>query len=133
MPTFISHSQKDLDIYAHVCQALDARAIRRWDPATMALARPLSDQLHDAVNACGDCIFIATPAAIASDWCHAELGAFWGAGKTVYMFVPGDVPPELPTQFEHMVWTHDLDRLLNDLGASRLSRRNVDAKPLLFS
>ena len=102
MPTFISHSFKDEAVYSALCMALDAAGINRWDPSTMAPGTSLADQLRDAIVACGICIFVATRRSIESPWCLAELGAFWGVGKKVLLFMadPDLVDSMLPPQFK---------------------------------
>jgi hypothetical protein len=47
----------------------------------------------------------------------AELGAFWGAGKQVLVFLADpDVPKtELPVQFQETLWTQDAGKVLATL------------------
>ena len=102
MPTFISHSFKDEAVYSTLCLALDAAGVTRWDPASMALGESLSEQLQSAIQTCEVCVFIATRRSIESPWCLAELGAFWGSGKKVLMFMadPDLADSTLPPQFK---------------------------------
>src|SRR5262245_38427407 len=87
MATFISHNFKDEAVYSTLCLALDAAGVTRWDPKSMELGESLSEQLVSAIRACEVCIFVATRRSIESPWCLAELGAFWGSGKKVLMFM----------------------------------------------
>ncbi len=101
MTIFISHSDKDRAIYQTLCMALDAKKVSRWDVAAMLPGESLSDQLRQSINECHLCVFVATRRSLESQWCLAELGAFWGSGKTVILFM---VDPELdesvlPPQF----------------------------------
>jgi hypothetical protein len=68
----------------------------------MSPGDPLADQLRDAINACEVCVFIATRRSIESPWCLAELGAFWGSGKKVLLFLvdPDLAESTLPPQFK---------------------------------
>lgn len=81
--------------------ALDGEGVNRWDVSEMTPGEPLSDQLRTAIRECQLCVFIATRHSIASQWCLAELGAFWGAGKTVMLFMvdPDIDESSLPPQF----------------------------------
>ncbi len=102
MPAFVSHSFKDEAIYTAICLALDAANAERWDTSTMSPGESLADQLRDAIHACEVCVFIATRRSIESPWCLAELGAFWGAGKKVLLFLadPDLADSMLPPQFK---------------------------------
>ena len=47
----------------------------------------LADQLRGAISACRACVFVATRRSILSRWCMAEVGAFWGAAKKIFLFL----------------------------------------------
>jgi hypothetical protein len=102
MPAFISHKSEDIAIYSAVCLALDGAGVQRWDVNNMSRGESLADQLRDAIRKCEVCIFIATSRSILSSWCLAELGAFWGAGKRVLLFIsdPDLTDSVLPPQFK---------------------------------
>jgi hypothetical protein len=102
VPAFISYSSKDEAMYSMLCMALDAAGIPRWDTTSMALGESLADQLRSAIGHCEACVFIATRRSIESPWCLAELGAFWGAGKRVILFMadPDLAEATLPPQFK---------------------------------
>lgn len=102
MPAFISHSFKDEAVYTALCLALDAAGAARWDPSTMSAGESLADQLRDAIRDCEACVLIATRRSLESPWCLAELGAFWGAGKKVFLFMadPDLADTMLPPQFK---------------------------------
>lgn len=117
MPSFISHSSKDDAIYSAVCLALDAAGIERWDPKSMSLGDSLSSQLQSAIRICEVCVLIATRHSVDSPWCLAELGAFWGAGKKVLMFMADADLTEsmLPPQFKGTLLAHDANNLIDTL------------------
>ena len=92
---FISHCHKDKAVYSALCQALDNSGVSRWDVSKLAVGKPLADGLRDAIESCDDCVFVATPRSLESRWCLAELGAFWGAGKRVILFI---ADPEVSAQ-----------------------------------
>jgi len=102
MPAFISHSFKDEAIYSAICLALDGAHVDRWDPTTMSPGDSLAGQLRKAILDCEVCIFLATRSSIASPWCLAEVGAFWGSGKMVIIFLadPDLTDSILPPQFK---------------------------------
>lgn len=114
MPVFVSHSFKDAAVYSTLCLALDAAGVDRWDPETMAGGESLADQLRSAINACEVCVSIATRRSIESPWCLAELGAFWGAGKRVLLFLvdPDLSDAVLPPQFKGNLRSHTAQELI---------------------
>ena len=114
MTVFISYSDKDVAVYTALCIALDSSNIRRWDAGEMSPGYSLSEQLRYAINDCGQCVFIATSRSIESQWCLAELGAFWAAGKTVILFLadPDLEASVLPPQFRGNLHANDANRLI---------------------
>src|SRR5215831_15895841 len=70
-----------------------------WNPGEVQAGSSLRDQLRTAVDQCSVCIFIATHRSLQSTWCGAELGAFWGAGKPILVYISDtslkehDLPP----------------------------------------
>jgi len=82
--------------------ALDSIGVERWSATGITPGKSLSDQLRNAISECKLCVFIATRRSIESQWCLAELGAFWGAGKTVVLFMADPDLDEgmLPPQFQ---------------------------------
>ena len=68
----------------------------------MKPGRSLSEQLREAIIQCDLCIFIATHNSVKSNWCSAELGAFWGIGKPVIIYLADTSLNEnkLPKQFQ---------------------------------
>ena len=109
MPVFVSHSQLDGAQYSSLCLALDGASVPRWNPDSMKLGGSLSGQLREAIENCEVCVFLATKQSLKSSWCMAELGAFWGAGKTVIVFVAetGLTEAMLPPQFRGVLWSAD--------------------------
>ena len=101
MTVFISHSSKDVASYTLLGMVLDGARIDRWDVTTMSRGASIADQLRTAINTCKTCVFIATRSSVESQWCLAELGAFWGAGKRVILFMvdPDLDKSALPAQF----------------------------------
>ena len=114
---FVSHSDKDEAAYSNFCLALDGSSVNRWDPQTMAVGSSLADQLREAIRTCDACVFLATKRSVESKWCMAELGAFWGAGKHVIVFLtdPEITEAQLPVQFQGNLWSRDARRVLEDI------------------
>lgn len=102
MPVFISHSHEDNALYSTLCLALDGQDIEHYDVTELVPGVSLANQLRDAIHKCEICIFLATKRSIQSQWCLAELGAFWGAGKQtiVYLSDPDLAEADIPRQFE---------------------------------
>lgn len=102
MPIFVSYSFHDEAVFSALSLSLEAAGLDRWDSASMTPGDSLADQLQTAIDRCEVCIFIATRRSIESPWCLAELGAFWGAGKKVLMFMadPDLAESTLPPQFK---------------------------------
>ena len=119
MSIFVSHSQQDEAVYSNFCLALDGAGVERWDPKTMAVGQSLADQLREAIRICDGCVFLATKRSVESKWCMAELGAFWGAGRHVMIFLadPDISEAQLPTQFQGNLWTRDARRVLESIRA----------------
>lgn len=106
MTVFISHSFDDKPEFDNIADALDQAGIDYWKPGSMKAGTMLSDQLRQSIAESDLCIFVATRHSVASAWCGAELGAFWGSGKPVIIYVAEASLPEddLPKQFKgHLV------------------------------
>jgi hypothetical protein len=88
--------------------------VSRWDVAKLSLGKSLAEGLRAAIEECDVCIFLATTHSLESRWCLAELGAFWGAGKkvVVYLADPEVDESEIPPQFRGNLWTADAMRLV---------------------
>jgi TIR domain len=114
MKVFISHKTEERNEYEEIARVLRTQDIEPWDPLSLASGRSLPDELQRASRACEACIFIATPASVDSSWCHAEVGAFWGRGKRVYVFKPDASLDDqrLPAQLRHTIWAGDHLRLV---------------------
>jgi len=82
MAVFISHSFDNKPEFENIVDALELAKVPYWNPADVKPGSSLRDQLRQAVEHCNVCIFVATHRAVASSWCGAELGAFWGAGRS---------------------------------------------------
>jgi hypothetical protein len=119
MSIFVSHSQQDEAAYTNFCVALDASRVKRWDQQTMAVGQSLADQLKEAIRICDACVFLATKRSVESKWCMAELGAFWGAGKRVIVFLadPEISEAQLPVQFQGNLWSRDARKVLETIQA----------------
>ncbi|MCW5963455.1 MAG: TIR domain-containing protein [Bryobacterales bacterium] len=113
MSVFISHSFENLPEFENVTDALDLRSVPFWNPAEIRPGASLREQLRAAVERCGLCIFIATRKSIGSSWCGAELGAFWGAGKPiiVYLAEASLTDDELPQIVQGDVWERRISKI----------------------
>ena len=115
MPAFISHSHEDQSAYSSLRLALDGSGVPRWDVSQLSPGHSLAEQLRCAIEHCDVCIFLATRRSLQSKWCLAELGAFWGAGKRVMVYLadPEVKEADLPPQFQGDLWTADAEQLVS--------------------
>lgn len=65
------------------------------------------------------CVFVATRDSVASSWCGAELGAFWGAGKPVIIYIAEASlsEDEMPHQFRGHLFERRLSRVATSVQA----------------
>jgi CheY-like chemotaxis protein len=113
MTAFISHSFENKPEFENVTDALQLRGVEFWNPAEIRSGASLREQLHAAVERCELCIFIATRQSVESSWCGAELGAFWGAGKPilVYLAEASLKKDELPQIVQGDVWERRISKI----------------------
>lgn len=113
MTVFISHSFDDQPEFENVTDWLDRLGVPYWKPAEIKSGASLRGQLRQAVGSCSVCIFIATRNSVASSWCGAELGAFWGADIPMIVYLADSSLPEeaLPPIVQGDVWDKRLQRI----------------------
>lgn len=98
---FISHDFEDIVSFQNVADACDAADIAYFPPETIRTGADLSLELKRVIQSSEACVFVATRKSVHSQWCLAELGAFWGSGKPVLVFYADeqlgdrDLPPYL--------------------------------------
>lgn len=114
MTVFISHSFENKPEFDNVVDALVLAQVPYWNPADVKPGMSLRDQLRQAVEHCSVCIFVATHRALQSSWCGAELGAFWGAGKPIIVYVADSSLTEdhLPPLVQGDVWERRISRVV---------------------
>lgn len=119
MRVFISHSFEDKDKFEDLSEALRQLGVDVFDPRKMRGTQRLADQLREAINSCVACAFVATHNSVNSAWCGAELGAFWGAGKEVVIYLAdGSLKEEdLPKQFAGWLLVRSIFKVASDLKA----------------
>jgi CheY-like chemotaxis protein len=115
---FISHSFENKPEFDNVADQLEQANVSYWDPNKVQSGGSLRDQLRTAVDQCSVCVFIATKRALQSSWCGAELGAFWGAGKPVIVYVADSSleEKELPPIVQGDVWERRISRVVARAG-----------------
>jgi CheY-like chemotaxis protein len=118
MAVFISHSFENKPEFDNVADALEQAKVEFWNPAEVKPGSSLRDQLRRAVTDCSVCVFIATRRALNSSWCGAELGAFWGAGKPVIVYLAESslTENELPPIVQGDVWERRISRVVARAG-----------------
>ena len=114
MQAFISYAFKDEDKFENLAFVLDGHQIPRWKTDEIVAGEPLRERLRLAVTKCPVCIFLATRNSLESSWCLAEVGAFWGAGKPVIVYVDDtDLEEEqLPKQLQGDKWTRQVKEVV---------------------
>jgi TIR domain len=123
MPVFISHSFENKAEFDNIADALEQKGIDYWKPGSLEAGSPLSDQLRQSIKEAELCVFVATRHSISSSWCGAELGAFWGAGKPVVIYVAEASlhESEMPKQFAGHLVERRIARVVDAVQA-RLAR-----------
>jgi hypothetical protein len=103
---FISYDFEDKSKFDDICFAFENSDIVPWKTDEIAAGEVLRDRLRHAIETCAVCVFVATRKSLASGWCQAEIGAFWGAAKPVVMYLPSEElrAEELPKQFQADKW-----------------------------
>lgn len=92
----------DHDDFNNVVDGLKSREIPYFDPEKMLPGGNLAEKLREAISVSSGCIFVATKKSLESTWCYAELGAFWGAGKPICVYIadPAVSGEKLPPQLQ---------------------------------
>ena len=118
LAVFISHSFENKPEFDNIGDALAQAGVPYWNPDKVKSGSSLRDQLRQAVENCCVCIFIATHRALESSWCGAELGAFWGAGKPVIVYLADSSLKEddLPPIVQGDVWERRISRVVARAG-----------------
>ncbi|HEV2859618.1 MAG TPA: toll/interleukin-1 receptor domain-containing protein [Pyrinomonadaceae bacterium] len=117
MKAFISYSFSDKEKFENLCFTLDGRNIPYWKTDEIAVGEQLRNKLREAVTKCPVCVFIATKKSLQSGWCLAEVGAFWGAGKPVIVYLddPELTDDNLPKQLQGDKWTRQVKEVVTSL------------------
>ncbi len=94
MKAFISYAREDRQAKDRVVAALEEidgldLFYDEQTPSWESIEQVILKQLPD----CACCVFLSSENSIKSPWCLLEVGAFWGAGKPVISYRPGDVEP----------------------------------------
>lgn len=134
MTVFISHSFDDQPDFENVAEALEHVGVRYWRPDEIKSGDSLREQLQHAVNRCGVCVFVATHKSVRSSWCGAELGAFWGVGRPVVVYLADSSlrDEELPPIVQGDVWERRLSRVAaraKELSAGGLTGTDAAPRP----
>jgi CheY-like chemotaxis protein len=113
MTVFISHSFNDQSEFENVTDWLDRFDVPYWKPTEIKAGASLRGQLRQAIGSCSVCVFVATHNSVASSWCGAEIGAFWGADIPVIVYLADSSLSEeaLPPILQGDVWDRRLARI----------------------
>ena len=141
MAVFISHSFENKAEFDNIADALETDGIQYWKPESLKAGASLAEQLRSAITEAEVCIFVATRHSVSSNWCGAEIGAFWGAGKPVVIYVAEASldDAQMPKQFQGHLFERRISRVVTSvkahLAASQASqeRRQVVTETALVS
>jgi hypothetical protein len=113
MKVFVSHSFEDSEKFDECSAILRQHEIPFFKPSDMDGTRTLAEQLKKAIDDCDVCIFLATHNSVKSSWCGAELGAFWGVGKAVIIYLADSSleDSQLPKQFQGLLRERNMVRV----------------------
>ncbi|MEW6369247.1 MAG: TIR domain-containing protein [Acidobacteriota bacterium] len=113
MAVFISHSFENKPEFDNIVDALVLANVPYWNPTNVKPGASLREQLREAVENCSLCIFLATHRSLQSSWCGAELGAFWGAGKPIIVYIADSslADEDLPPIVQGDVWERRISRV----------------------
>jgi hypothetical protein len=117
MTVFISHSFQDRPAFENLSAELDRREVPFWDPDRMRPSSSLRDQLRASLASCRVCVFIATAYSVKSEWCLTELGAFWGQGRPIVVFMADSslVREQLPEIIRDNLWEARIQRVVDEV------------------
>jgi hypothetical protein len=115
MRLFVSYAFKDNPTFEDVKQLLDSQGISFFSSEELLAGASLADQLRAKIGECGVCMFIATHNSVKSAWCGAELGAFWGTGKDVVIYVADSSlkDTQMPKQFTGHLLERNMHRAVH--------------------
>ena len=115
MKVFVSHDFENKPEFENIVDSLGQAGVPYWDPLDVKAGSSLRDQLREAVGQCSVCIFVATHRSLESSWCGAELGAFWGVGKPVIVYLADSslTEEELPPIVRGDVWERRISRVVS--------------------
>lgn len=127
MTVFISHSFDNRPEFDNVTEALERASVTYWAPTEIKSAASLRDQLRSAIGKCSVCVYIATRRSVESSWCGAELGAFWGAGIPIIVYLAEASLSEdlLPPIVQGDVWERRLSRVADRAKELDAARKDV--------
>jgi hypothetical protein len=130
MPVFISHSFENKPEFDNIADALEHESIEYWKPESLRAGSPLSDQLRLSIVEAELCVFVATRHSVESSWCGAELGAFWGAGKPVLIYIAEAslTEGELPKQFKGHLTERRISRVVEAVQKHLAEPRETEKK-----
>ena len=128
MSVFISYSNKDEAFYNTLTLALKGAKIQLWSVDSLESGASLSEQLRAAIERCEICVFLATQHSIKSQWCLAEIGAFWGAGKRVIVYLadPDLNEDDIPPQFKGNLYEKNPLKLVQAIRKAQKQKQSYD-------
>lgn len=117
---FISHRicAEDSNILAELKDKLKHHNISFNDLDALSANSHLSNVVMEQIDDSAMCVFIVTEQSLSSTWCQAEVGAFWGSAKEVFVYCPNTKlinDERIPPQLRGQLIISDLDVLVRKI------------------
>ena len=121
---FISHRicDEDSKILSDLKEKLTQHNITFNDLDELSANSHLSNVVMEQIDDSAMCVFIATEQSLSSTWCQAEVGAFWGSAKEVFVYCPNTKlinDERIPPQFKNQLLISDLDVLMRKINGAQ--------------
>ncbi|MBX2803194.1 MAG: toll/interleukin-1 receptor domain-containing protein [Myxococcales bacterium] len=135
MRVFISRAEEDKFHFEAVKSRIKADSecddISWWSAHdNLRFGQQLKSTIEQAVKRADACLFIATRQSVASQWCMAELGAFWATGKPVLTLVGDGVSvDDLPGLLKGTLAKHWDDAKAEQDSIGTALKQLIPAKP----
>lgn len=117
---FISHRicDEDSKIISDLKEKLTQHNITFNDLDELSANGHLSSVVKQQLDDSAMCVFVATEQSLSSTWCQAEVGAFWGSDKEVFVYRPNTtliINERMPPQVKDQLHISDLEGLVRKI------------------
>lgn len=89
---FVSYSRKDEKIFNDLKTFIGNLGVDLiYDKNSVRPSHSIADSLRQHILESDGCLWILSKNSLDSQWCPVEVGAFWGAGKPIYIYNNSDM------------------------------------------